>query len=358
MENVYDFHVHYTFDVPLKEKVEIFKEEFKVTKTEKYCFLSLPHHAHGDEVKFDATQNVVGLFLKKTFSPNAYAFAGLEHPTAIYDKKKVGEDFLNQAKTYMAVGFDGIKMLEGYPSIVKNWNLGVDDCVYDRFYAYMEENGFPIVMHIANPTENWDISKASANAIKEGRVYDETYPTKKELIGQVFNVLKKFPKLKLTLAHFGFLSDDIKRAEEFLSYPNTSFDVTPGGEQLIKMSKNWDLWLNFWQKNLDRIIYGTDFYAFPKDEKWQENFLRRPSFIRYFFETNEMHSYVDGDFKGVLLSQKMREKIYRENFEKLLGEPKKISIKFLKGTASELLRSNRIKSDILIADLKYILENL
>ena len=27
MENVYDAHVHYTFDIPLKETVEIFKEE-------------------------------------------------------------------------------------------------------------------------------------------------------------------------------------------------------------------------------------------------------------------------------------------------------------------------------------------
>ena len=40
MEKVYDIHIHYSFDIPMQEMVEIFKEEFKETGTEKYCFLS------------------------------------------------------------------------------------------------------------------------------------------------------------------------------------------------------------------------------------------------------------------------------------------------------------------------------
>ena len=47
MEKVYDAHVHYTFDIPLKETVEIFKEEFALTGTEKYIFLS-PARASGE----------------------------------------------------------------------------------------------------------------------------------------------------------------------------------------------------------------------------------------------------------------------------------------------------------------------
>ncbi|MBQ7373741.1 MAG: amidohydrolase family protein [Clostridia bacterium] len=356
MEKVYDVHVHYTFDIPLKEKIEIFKDEFSQTKTEKFCFLSLPHHASKGGVLFDCCQNVSGLFLKKTFSPNAYAFAGLEHPENHLDSEKVARDFLTQAKTYLSVGFDGIKMLEGYPSLVKNWNLGVDDKVYDEFYSFMEKNGYPVLMHVANPTQNWDLKNASAQAIKDGRVYDSSYPTKSSLINQVFNVLKKFPNLKLTLAHFGFLSDDVEKAESFLSYPNTTFDLTPGGEQLINMGKNWESWLKLWQKYSDRILYGTDFYAFPKDEKWQENFLRRPNFVRQFIETNGEFDYVDGRFRGVFLDANLREKIYRENFVKLLDKPKEISTDYLKKTAEELLtRSNKEKEK---DDLNYVLNNL
>jgi hypothetical protein len=38
----------------------------------------------------------------------------------------------------------------------------------------MEQNGYPIIMHMANPKENWDISTASEDAIKLGRVYDSS----------------------------------------------------------------------------------------------------------------------------------------------------------------------------------------
>ena len=39
-EVVYDMHIHYLFGIAIKEKIEIFKEEFLMTGTGKYCFLS------------------------------------------------------------------------------------------------------------------------------------------------------------------------------------------------------------------------------------------------------------------------------------------------------------------------------
>ena len=356
MKKVYDLHVHYyLFDLSIDERVKIFEEEFARTGTEKFCFSSLPHHVHDGKITIDKTQNVIGLYLKKSFSPNGYAFAGLEHPSNHDDKETIAEDFLMQAKTYLSVGFDGIKMLEGYPSLVKRWALGVDDPVYDKFYAYMQECGKPVLMHIANPSANWDRNSASEHAIKAGRVYDSSYPTKEELTAQVFSVMKKFPKLRLILAHFGFFSLEKQNAEKFLSYQNTALDLTPGGEQFIKMSENWEDWLEFWQKNSDRIYYGTDLYAFPKDDKWEENFMRRPQFLRNFIETDTVHDYVDGEFKGVLLCKELQEKIYRTNFEKLLGSPTEVSVEYLKQTAKKLLTDKDVLN---FGDMKYILENL
>ena len=81
MEKVFDLHIHYSFDIPIDQMVNIFKEEFAETGTEKFCFLSLPHHANGkDKLFLSANQNVKGLYLKHVFSPNGYAFAGLIHP--------------------------------------------------------------------------------------------------------------------------------------------------------------------------------------------------------------------------------------------------------------------------------------
>lgn len=356
MEKVYDLHIHYTFDIPLKETIEIFKEEFEKTNTEKYCFLSIPYKLHGKEVSLEDMQNLKALYLKKAFSPNAYAFAGLEYTSE--DLCALADDFLVQAKEYFSVGYDGIKMLEGYPSLLKARKIPLDHIVYDKFFAFMEQNGYPIIMHMANPKENWDISTASEDAIKLGRVYNSSYPTKEEITSQVFSVMQKFPKLKLILAHFGFFSYDISDAERFLSYPNTAFDITPGGEQLINMSKEWDKWLPFWEKYQDRIFYGTDFYAFPKDEKWEISFNRRPKFVRQLLETNQEHEYLGEQFNGVLLEESLREKIYRANFLKLLGEPKPIDISYMVDTAKRLGNKNKHKSLFAKEDIDFILKSL
>lgn len=356
MEKVYDLHIHYTFDIPLKETIEIFREEFACTSTEKYCFLSIPYKLHGKSVSLEDAQNLKALYLKKSFSPNAYAFAGLEYDCD--NLEDLSNSFLEQAKEYFSVGYDGMKMLEGYPSLLKARNIPIDHEVYHKFFAFMEQNGYPIIMHLANPKENWDISTASADAIALGRVYDSSYPTKEEITRQAFSVMEKFPNLKLILAHFGFFSYDIGEAERFLSYPNTAFDITPGGEQLINMGKEWEKWLPFWMKHQDRIFYGTDFYAFPKDEKWEISFNRRPKFIRQFLETDKAHGYLDVQFTGVLLDKAIRDKIYRKNFISLLGDPKEIDVEYMISRAKMLNLKSEHKSLHAKEDLQYILDNL
>ena len=358
MESVFDIHIHYSFDIPLKETISIFKEEFATTQTDTYCFLSLPHHEHKGAVAYDEMQNLKGLYLKAAFSPNAYAFAGLVHPNNHNDVEKVADDFFEQAQLYLSVGYDGIKMLEGYPSLIKAWHLPIDSPVYDKFYAFMEEKGYPVLMHAANPAENWDIQKASPQAIAAGRVYDASYPTKQEIIKQVFAVMDKFPKLKLILAHFGFFSDDIALAERFLSYPNTQLDVTPGGEQFIHMQTEWNRWLPFWEKHQDKILYGTDFYAFPKDENWEIAYNRRPKFVRQFLETNTEHIYLDEPFQGVALEKALRDKIYRKNAFKLLGVPKNIDFEYMRDEAKRLLKAKNKLSKYADEDLEYILNML
>ena len=195
MKKVFDMHCHYhLFDLTIKERAEIFKEEFEITQTCKACFLSIPQeYSFKGERSLDLLQNVKGMFLKKYFSPNGYAYAGLVALDDYSDTEKAADELLKQVTEYYAAGFDGIKMLEGYPSFIKYTGQNIDSPVYDKFYAFCEEKGFPITIHIANPDENWDINKASKEAIAQGRVYDESFPTKKEITDALFNVLDKFP---------------------------------------------------------------------------------------------------------------------------------------------------------------------
>ena len=231
-------------------------------------------------------------------------------------------------------------MLEGYPSLLKVRAIPLDDEVYDDFYAFMERNGYPITIHIANPQESWDIKKASPQLIAAGRVYDDTYPSKQEITEQLFRVMNKFPRLRLTVAHFGFFIGENENTERFLkNYENTFFDITPGGDQYFKMLEDWEYWNEFIVRYQDRIVYGSDFYAFndANEENWKISFWRRPRLIRQFFETDGNYEYVGKPFHRIKLEKELRDKIYRENIKHILGEPKFINEEYIKREAEKFV---------------------
>lgn len=362
-EKVFDMHLHYfLFDMPIERKIEIFRKEFLATGTEKCVFLSIANEVKEGQLTFFEIDNLKGLYLKKVFSPNAYAYAHLEHPLDVADRseEELSALYLKQAREYHEAGFDGMKMLEGYPSMRKVMKRTLCDPLYDPYYSYLEEHAIPVTMHVANPEENWDRSKAGEYAIKMGRVYDETYPTKAELLAEVEEIMKKHPRLRLTLAHFGFMSTDIAAARHFLgAYENTMLDLTPGGEQLLRMRERWDEeWHDFFIEYQDRIVYGTDQYAFPYGKSWEEAFWFRPAFLRRFFETDTEHMYGETSFRGVLLEKSIRDKIYRENAERYLGAPREIDLAYMQRKAKELLATPGKTQPLADEDLRYILENL
>ena len=362
MEKVFDAHIHHLLKVPMNRAVGILQREFEQTGTEGGCFLSVPHEAGPDGiVHTEHLQNLKMLFFKHVFGENHYAFAGLMHPSDYTDRKAIKKDFLRQAEEYLSVGFDGIKMLEGYPSLLKARGFGPDDEIFDDFYAFMEKNGHPITIHFANPAANWDREKVSPHAIMAGRVYDGTYPTKDEISAQVFRVLDKFPRLRLAAAHFGFFMGEKQNAERFLgAYPNTYFDITPGGEQYFHMLKDWDYWHAFIEKYRDRIFYGSDFYPFSDDdeEKWQTLFWRRPRLIRQFFETDTEHDYMGTPFRGVALEKPLRYRIYRENAKHFLNPRTPVDKAYLVREAERLTLVPNKESPFADEDLAFILNTL
>ena len=89
-------------------------------------------------------------------------------------------------------------------------------------------------------------------------------------------------------------------------------------------SKELNKWMPFIKKYQDRILYGSDFYAFIKDENFEISYKRRPTFLKQYFETSSTHTYLGEEFKGINLAKDILEKIYYSNAERLLGSPKKI----------------------------------
>jgi hypothetical protein len=96
-------------------------------------------------------------------------------------------------------------------------------------------------------------------AKEAGWAYDDTFVPKEQLYSEVENVLERHPGLKVTFAHFYFLSADLPRASAlFDRFPNAHFDLTPGVEMLYNLSREPNSAREFFVKYAERIVFGTD----------------------------------------------------------------------------------------------------
>ncbi len=235
--------------------------------------------------------------------PGSIAFAGLDHE----------RDFIEQTKEYMARGFKGIKLLEGKPSEWRYRGYGYEHPRFDAFFAYCEREQIPLLIHNGDPLDNWDVSKATPRAIQMGWVYDENLPSQEWFFEQLEKQLLAHPKLRAAIAHFGFYSEDIPRAERLMeACPNLMMDITPAICIYPQLSKTPEAAERFFRKYHDRIIYGTD-----ADSKLT-GFAReyndtKVEIITHFLEGDEPKEIKGNLICPIHLEQEMLENIYYNN---------------------------------------------
>lgn len=273
---IFDGHLHtFRFKVSVRESIDLFQRQFDRFNVKKGTFLALPCDAVPGKREFDQTDltdNVKVMYFKSVFAPYFYAYAGLEYKGLdIKNKSQVADDLLRQVKEFKKVGYDGMKMYEGHPNMRKLL-YALDDKIFDKYFDYCEEENFPIIMHLANPSYMWDKNKVSDYWKARGCYFDESYPKFEDFHNEIIKRLKKNPKLNFSLAHFGFLTYDKQKAEEFMAFSNTKLDVCPGGENYFNILEDKEYWIPFINKYADRITYGTDSYNFEYDN--EENWVR------------------------------------------------------------------------------------
>ena len=338
MREFFDGHVHIDWDTSLEDTIKGFDQISQICGIEKRVFMSIPHI---ESKQIDYLENARCLFFKKYYSPNAYAYYGLEHKEGL-SESELKKDFLEQVKLALSSGFDGVKLLEGKPNVRQMFEYKLSDDVYDDMFTYLEQNGVPITMHNADPIEFWDKSKMSDYAIKHGWGAGEM--TKLQMHEDIALLMKKHPNLKLSLAHFGFYADERELGEEFLSYPNTMIDITPGVKQYVIMSQDPEHYKKFFEKYQDRFKFGTDNcnISFDFEDGWYRTVTMQQTLMRNFFETDWPHKTyipeVDKDFYvGLKLDDKILDKIYYKNIENELKEPKKIDENYLKAKVQKAI---------------------
>ena len=272
--------------------------------------------------------------LKKVFNGVVYASASLKQNPLLSDSE-AGDDYLRQAQEYYDAGFDGMKFLEGHPSFRKTFGA-LSSKRYDKMFAFLEENGIPITIHNADPRSGWDINKVDAYALKHGRFYgDGSFPTFEECRDDVLRVVKKYPKLKMCLAHGAFLHSDIDKPylEKFMGdYENTKVDVSATGAT-FNWSKQPEYFIPFIERYQDKIMYGSDTHnSAPYDyADWEWDIQYRPKMPRnVFMGGKNTFEHKNESYNGLDVDKNICRKVFYENAIKEYGnKPKDINLNWI-----------------------------
>ncbi len=352
MEPVREGHAHVCFAKPIKETEEAFRN---ILQHFNYASLNI----NAVPVGYSMTENYQALYCKSKLAPRVFASAGLEY---YLDERDTPEYFLSQIRAYHAMGFDGMKMLDGKVTQYRLTKRKLNEPIFDKFYAYAEENRIPIVMHIGDPAKFWDPDKITPYARERGWFYNETEPTLEEVRGWVEDVLSRFPKLHLVLAHFYFMSYEMERLAKLLdTYENVCVDLTPGGEMFVGFTDNYDEACSFFKKYQDRILYGTDMYnTFENVEKAESEIAGPRVFqLRSFLEKKE-------DFMAPTLSDKplhpfgfegdILDKIYRKNSIRLYGEtPRALDVEKILSACEKVYEKAEL-NDLELENMEHIIK--
>jgi predicted TIM-barrel fold metal-dependent hydrolase len=166
------------------------------------------------------------------------------------------------------------------------------------------------------------------------------------MMEQVMNVMQRHPRLRVTFAHFLFLSEHPEMLEElFAKYPSMAVDVTPGTEMYSVFTERHDFYRVFFEKYADRILFGTD-AGIPK----YENVDLVESVYRAMTEEGEVEIW-KLPARGLQLSEEACRLILSENFLRRSGaQPKPVNREALKRYVqkySHLMQNQQTKEQIL-----------
>ncbi len=360
---IIDAHYHncqwYSHGQTFLEFQQEYREKCGVTGFLLLCVPSIK----GQATHFCPAQNILGAISKLEDKTNStYVYGGLFYPDAPIIPEKTAEyNFKSQAETLMEIGFDGMKMFESKPTINKKLKYGVDREGYEEYFSYLEENEIPLLMHVNDPHNFWDPETAPPLARQNGWFYgDGTFATKEEIYAQVYNVLERHPKLKVTLPHGFFLCDGPEGLSQlFDTYENVYTDLAPGPVFLEAMSNDYENWKAFFNKYYKRILFATDaknFSPFPLTDRLFNDVYR-------FIATDDVYSafdYYDNEctLHGMGLDEEKLQAVLAGNYLDIVGHkaPKAINRKAL-GKYIEGFIPNLVDGETKDEIIKYYKEN-
>ena len=322
-----DTHLHLVYPRRIEDTLALFRNFIEYFEYDSVTLCALTRSGHRP---FDPVNNLKALYCKSVLNAerpgSVYVYGSTLH---MHDEWDTAEGYLCQVRTLAEMGVDGYKLLDGKPGRRKAIGRPLSDPIFDPMYAFIEAAGLPLKMHLADPAKYWgDKSLLSDYAIMRGWYYgDGTFPSLDDLRREAREILEKFPKLKLCLAHFGYMADSYEYVcELFERFPYLSFDLTPGASMFLEFNRRREEWMDFFRRYGDRIFFGTDTYNNASPTDAPGNYERElHNLVRRMLERSASEPYEHPDL-GTLyplgLPEDLLKRIYTENQRALLGDPR------------------------------------
>lgn len=300
-----DFHVHVLDnDTNASNSIRYFEDLCMRNNLDGICI-----HAVGfSSIHAHPGANEKALTISKA-NINWYAFAGLDH----------SKDFIEQAEEYMTQGFRGIKLLEGKPSLYRYFGYGFEHPRFEAFFDYAEKHAIPLEIHNNDPLLHWDLNKISPSSIEKGWYYDSTIPSQEHFFRVFEEMLHRHPALHVALAHFGFYSNNLPRAEKLMkACPNLMMDMTPASIIYNELSQTPEETRSFILRYQHRLLYGTNVSNKIEGAVHDLN-IRKSKLMNAFFEGNELYTLGNSRVVGMNLEKHVLENIYWNNAHRFMG---------------------------------------
>lgn len=167
---------------------------------------------------------------------STYVFSALDMSEYYLHPDTLGARMAECGERLIAMGCDGIKMLEGKPQMRKMHPIpDFDAPVWDAFWAWGERKQVPILMHLNDPENFWDAANAPAFAVQQGWLYDDSYFNNEAQYAQMLRVLSRHPRLCISFAHFSSCPHSLTASRPYSMNTKTSASTSPPASRCTRI---------------------------------------------------------------------------------------------------------------------------
>ena len=200
----------------------------------------------------------------------------------------------------------------------KAWGMHLDDPRMDPLLQKCAELKLPVNIHVAEPI--WMYQKMDSTNDGLMNAYDWRLDNQPGIVDHdgminiLENTIKRHPNTIFIACHFANCSYDLTKLGNLLDqYPNIYADISARYAETATIPRHVG---KFYEKYQDRLLYGTDMGF--EEKMYQITFRILESADEHFYESDQFGYH--WSLNGFDLNDRVLEKIYHLNAEKLLGK--------------------------------------